>query len=289
MAPTLFKIYIEDTLKNWKRKCSPMGIQVGTDTIYSLLFADDQVVIASDNDDASYMMRNLNKVYEQAGLSINTKKTQYMATGNDNADDLEIGRYKIKQCSSFKYLGVTLTTNGKSSEDINNKIGQGRAVIGQINSLLWNKKISNKTKTSLYKCLVEPITTYGAETWELRKRDKDRLLALEMDFWRRSAGISRLDHIRNDDIRRTMGTEETIIDTIERKRLAWYGHLERMNEDRWPKKVWRWIPPGRRKRGRPLRRWKMDVREAMDTKGLQEGDWEDRQLWRLRSEKRQLP
>ena len=136
---------------------------------------------------------------------------------------------------------------------------------------------------------MEPITTYGAETWELRKRDKDRLLALEMDFWRRSAGISRLDHIRNDDIRRTMGTEETIIDTIERKRLAWYDLLESMNEDRWPKKVWRWIPPGRRKRGRPLRRWKMDVREAMDTKGLQEGDWEDRQLWRLRSEKRQLP
>jgi hypothetical protein len=42
-----------------------------------------------------------------------------------------------------------------------------------------------------------------------------------------------------------------IIDIIERKRLQWYGHVKRMQEDRLPKLVMEWTPGERRKRGRP--------------------------------------
>lgn len=41
----LFKIYHKEALKNWK---------VGEGTLYTLLFAGDQVLIAADADDASY-------------------------------------------------------------------------------------------------------------------------------------------------------------------------------------------------------------------------------------------
>ena len=42
-----------------------------------------------------------------------------------------------------------------------------------------------------------------------------------------------------------------IIDIIERKRLQWYGHGKRMQEERLPKLIMEWIPGERRKRGRP--------------------------------------
>ena len=42
-----------------------------------------------------------------------------------------------------------------------------------------------------------------------------------------------------------------IIDTIEKKRLQWYGNVKRMPEDRIPKLIMGWIPRERRKRGRP--------------------------------------
>ena len=105
----------------------------------------------------------------------------------------------------------------------------------------------------MYHSIVKSFSTYGVETWELNKKEKNRLLSLEMDFWRRSSRHSKLDHIRNERIREEMDVEGTILETIEPKRLDWYGHLERMNHNRWPKRVWEWNPPGRRKRGRPSR------------------------------------
>jgi hypothetical protein len=47
-----------------------------------------------------------------------------------------------------------------------------------------------------------------------------------------------------------MGVEEKpdIIDSIERKRLHWYGHVERMQEERLPKLIMQWIPAGKNKK-----------------------------------------
>lgn len=247
-----------------------MGIQTGQETLFTLLFADDQVLIAGDQDDSSYMFRKLQTEYEKWGLTINLKKTEYMVVGDEEMEDLEIGTSTIQNVSSFKYLGVTFSKNGKSTQDVINKIGQGRRVINQLNSVLWSGKISKKIKITLYRTIVESITTYGAEVWELNKKEKDKLISLEMDYWRRSCRISRLEHVRNTRIREIVGERETILDTIDNKRLIWYGHLLRMNENRWPKKVYQWTPPEKRKRGRPPRRWKQDIEETMNSRGLQE-------------------
>ena len=46
-----------------------------------------------------------------------------------------------------------------------------------------------------------------------------------------------------------------IIDIIQQKRLQWYGHTKRMQEERIPKLIMDWIPRERRKRGRPRKTW----------------------------------
>ena len=99
---------------------------------------------------------------------------------------------------------------------------------------LQTQKIKNKNKKAMYHSIVESISTYAAETWKLNKKEKNRFLYLEMDLWRRSSRNSKLDHKRNERIREEMDVEGTILDTIESKRLDWYGHLERMNHNRWP-------------------------------------------------------
>jgi hypothetical protein len=65
-----------------------------------------------------------------------------------------------------------------------------------------------------------------------------------MDFLRRSCGISRVDHVWNDRIKEIMDLDKTIIDRVEERQLVWYGHLQRMSEERWPKKIWEWTPQG---------------------------------------------
>ena len=78
LSPTVFKVYLERVLRNWKRKCQPMGIPIQNTYVYSLSFADDQVVLAQDHDDMEYMTRKLKEEYKEWGLTINLEKTKYI-------------------------------------------------------------------------------------------------------------------------------------------------------------------------------------------------------------------
>ena len=55
----------------------------------------------------------------------------------------------------------------------------------------------------------------------------------------------------NNTIRSKMQAEQSILDGIQTKQLKWYGHLLRMEDGRWPKKIYQGTPHGRRIRGRP--------------------------------------
>jgi len=83
---------------------------------------------------------------------------------------------------------------------------------------------------------------------------------------------SRIERIKNEHIKEIMGLKENpdIIDIIERKRLQWYGHVKRMQDERLPKLTMEWIPAEIRKRGRPRKTWMEGVRAAMKTRHLEE-------------------
>ena len=126
-----------------------MGIQIGNEILYTLLFADDQVLIAGDEEDASYMLGKLKEEYVKWGLEINFQKTEYLALG-ETGNDLSLDNNSIRNTNQLKYLGVTLGKAGKCDLDITNKTNQGRRVIGQLNSVMWSKEISKKNKTTIY-------------------------------------------------------------------------------------------------------------------------------------------
>jgi len=53
-----------------------------------------------------------------------------------------------------------------------------------------------------------------------------------MAWLRRIRGRSRRETIRNEKTREELGEEETVIETIKRRRLTWFGHVERMEGKR---------------------------------------------------------
>jgi hypothetical protein len=101
-----------------------------------------------------------------------------------------------------------------------------------------------------------------------------------MDFWRRSARISRKDKIRNIIIKQKINVVTSLSDDIKTKQLQWYGHVQRTEEERLPKDVMKWSPPGRRKRGRPNLNWAEGIRGLLGERGLTEEDWNERGNWR---------
>jgi hypothetical protein len=48
-------------LNNWKRKCQPIGIKIENTFVYTLNYADGQVLLAQDHDDMEYMARKLRR------------------------------------------------------------------------------------------------------------------------------------------------------------------------------------------------------------------------------------
>jgi hypothetical protein len=111
-----------------------------------------------------------------------------------------------------------------------------------LNSVLWSKNILHKTKKLMYQALVKSILLYGAETWTLNTKQANKLLATEMEFWRRSARKSRKGKVRTVTIREIMEVGKNILEVIEEKRLRWFGHVKRMPANRLPLKVLEWEP-----------------------------------------------
>ena len=58
------------------------------------------------------------------------------------------------------------------------------------------------------------------------------------------------------------------IDYIRYKQLNWYVHVQRMDEERLPRKILECYPPGRPKRGRPRNSWMQEVTTVMRERGI---------------------
>jgi hypothetical protein len=123
---------------------------------------------------------------------------------------------------------------------------------------------------------------YGAEVWQIPTRKVDKILSTEMDVLRRLARKSRLEKIKNENIKEIMRVKGTpdIIDIIEKKRLQWYGHVKRMPEKRIPKLILEWVPEERRKI------WMEGVHAAMTARNLEQDQWRNREEQRLFSGRR---
>jgi len=64
----------------------------------------------------------------------------------------------------------------------------------------------------------------------------------------------------NDELIR----HKNIINHIRAQRLSWFGHLQRMPEERMVKKVYKWKPMLTRPLGRPKNRWEDDIINDMN-------------------------
>ena len=64
--------------------------------------------------------------------------------------------------------------------------------------------------------------------------------------------------------------------------ISWLGHLEGMEEDRMPKKIFTQEPEGMRRRGRLRKRWKEEVERDLQVLGVRR--WRelvaDRKKWK---------
>ena len=130
--------------------------------------------------------------------------------------------------------------------------------------------------------------SYGAEAWTLTKKEEQASLLFERKMFRGTYGLKyengELKNRTNRELE-DMSKGENIVNIakwIKGQRISWLGHLERMEEDRMPEKIFTEELEGTRRRGRPRKGWKEEVERDLQVLGVRRcrGLVADRKKWR---------
>ena len=65
-----------------------------------------------------------------------------------------------------------------------------------------------------------------------------------------------------------LSKRENIVKWIKGQRISWLSHLERMEEDRMPKKTFTQKLEGTKRRGRPRKRWREEAEKDLQVLGV---------------------
>ena len=63
-------------------------------------------------------------------------------------------------------------------------------------------------KRVLYEKVIVPTITYGSEFWGMKTNERQKLNVFEIKFLRNMAGVSRLDRLRNEEVRKRKGVRK---------------------------------------------------------------------------------
>ena len=80
----------------------------------------------------------------------------------------------------------------------------------QLKRVLSNRGLDIKAKKCLYEGVIVPMALYGAETRSMRSAERMKVNVLEMKCLRSFVGVSRMDRVRNEEVRRRAGIERQL-------------------------------------------------------------------------------
>ena len=247
---------------------------------WSAMFADDVVLVDLTREGVQRKLEAWREALEDRGLRISRTKTEYLWMGGEGKQgDIKLGLDNIKRVSAFKYLGSNVMDDGGMDSEINHRIQCAWLNWRSSSGILCDKRISAKLKGKFYKSVVRPAMMYGSETWPVKKAQERKLEVAEMRMLRWMCGVTRRDRIRNDYIRGTVKVVE-VSKKIQQRRLQWFGHVKRREENHVCRRVMDMEVDGRRRRGRPRFRWKDNIASDMRVKGVSERDVQDRGRWK---------
>ena len=254
LSPHLFSLYTEQITRN--ADIDDMGIKIGGRTLTDLRYADDTALAAGDITSSKRVLYRLDSSGKVEGMGLNAKKTKVMhITGTDslpeNLTEITVNNTVLEKVQHFKYLGSIKSADGTCLKDVMTRIAMAKAKMIQLKHLWKDRSITINLKLKILKCLILPVLMYGCEAWTLRKKEEDKLKAAEMWLYRQLLSICWQDKRTNESVLLELGTERSLINEINRRRLRYIGHAIRSQKTDLMSTALMGRVEGCRKRGRP--------------------------------------
>src|SRR5215469_49838 len=192
-----FKIVIKKGLQLSNRKL-----------VNTILYADDQILMATSEDELQIMAYRLNLIARKYKMNISSTKTKSMAMCGNHIQRVKIviNDNLIEQITDFKYLGYRISEYKSDFED---KLQTYNKINGVIRRH-FGKQMNKETKLRIHNITAKAALKFGSEAWVLRKREEQRLEAAQMKVLRHLLGITKLDKEKNKCVRgKNWGTERS--------------------------------------------------------------------------------
>ena len=276
MSPWLFNVYMDGVVREVSRGVLRRGVrmlndEVGEWCINQLLFADDTALVAESEEDLKRLVQEFGRVCKRRKLKVNVGKSKVMRCSrvrDGRRMSIVLDGEQLEEVSSFKYLGSKVAVDGKIGEEVSARVNEVSKVLGGMKTMFNCRSLRMDVKRRLYEGVAVPTALYGAETWNMGQRERKRLNVVEMRCLRSMCGVTRRDRIRNEEVRRRTGVTRELSGRADQSVLRWFGHTERMDEDRLVKRIVKSEVQGARPRGRPPLGWKDSVKRALDARGM---------------------
>ena len=91
----------------------------------------------------------------------------------------------METVSDLIFWGSKITVDGDCSHEIKRYLLLGRKVMSNLDSIFKSRDITLPTKVRLVKAMVFPLVMYGCESWTVKKAERRRIDAFELQCWRR--------------------------------------------------------------------------------------------------------
>ena len=186
----------------------------------------------------------------------------------------------MPRVKEFKYFGSMVQESGGCEREVKKRVQAGWNGWRRVLGVICDRRLPAKVKEKVYSSVVRPAMVYGLDMVAVTKKQVEEMEVAEMKMLRFAMGVTRKDKIKNEHIRSTVKVERLGMNMRE-GRLRWYGHVMRRDQEYVGRKMMEMELPGKRRRGRPKRRFLDVVKEDMGEVGAKETDVEDKKVWRI--------
>ncbi len=129
--------------------------------------------------------------------------------------------------------------------EIRERTVKGRQVMGALERVMKGRNVSVVVKKGIRNSVILPTLLYASETWTWNAAQQSRIRAVAISYLRGAPGVSRWDRESNEDTYGKFGMSEAtagvdcgVVEWVKRSTLRWYGHVMRMDECDFTKRVY---------------------------------------------------
>ena len=144
-------------------------------------------------------------------------------------DTILIDGDRIEEVKEFCYLGDLLDSDGSVERAVRMRVAAAWRKWREIASLLTNKGIPLRHRGNVYDACVRSVLLYGAESWAMTERVLGILTSCDRRMLRYMAGVALQDRVNSAEVASRCGVE-ALEHVVRRRRLRWYGHVQRREE-----------------------------------------------------------